>query len=82
VFSERTQNQLKSIQEMLDKGYKVVFIIVALNPYINEITIDRGTEFYIELMKCIGKGMVFRAYTTQLRDYEIEIKKQIPLLYL
>ena len=46
VFSERTQNQLKSIQEMLEKGYKVVFIIVSLNPYIKKLTIDKSTEFY------------------------------------
>jgi DNA-binding sugar fermentation-stimulating protein len=82
VYSERTQNQLKSIQEMLDKGYKVAFIIVSLNPYIKKITIDKSTEFYSELMKCLGKGMEFRAYTSQLCNYEIEIKKQIPLLYL
>ena len=82
VYSERTQNQLKSIQEMLDKGYKVAFIIVSLNPYIKKITIDKGTEFYAELTKCLKKGMEFRAYTSQLCSYEIEIKKQIPLLYL
>lgn len=82
VYSERTQNQLKSIQEMLDKGYKVAFIVVSLNPYIKEIAIDKSTEFYAELTKCLEKGMEFHAYTSQLCKYEIEIKKQIPLLYL
>lgn len=82
VYSERTQNQLKSIQEMLDKGYRVAFVIVSLNPYIKKITIDKGTEFYAELTKCLEKGMEFRAYTSQLLNYEIEIKRQIPLLYL
>ena len=82
VFSERTQNQLKSIQEMLDKGYKVVFIIVSLNPYIKKLTIDKSTEFYSELTRCIEKGMEIRAYTSHLENYEIEIKKQVPLLYL
>ena len=82
VFSERTQNQLKSIQEMLEKGYKVVFIIVSLNPYIKKLTIDKSTEFYSELTRCIEKGMEIRAYTSHLENYEIEIKKQIPLLYL
>lgn len=82
VFSERTQNQLKSIQEMLEKGYKVVFIIVSLNPYIKKLTIGKSTEFYSELTRCIEKGMEIRAYTSHLKDYEIEIKKQIPLLYL
>ena len=82
VYSERTQNQLKSIQKMLDKGYKVVFVIVSLNPYIKKLTIDKSTEFYSELTRCIEKGMEIRAYTSHLRNYEIEIKKQIPLLYL
>ena len=82
VFSESTQNQLKSIQEMLEKGYKVVFIIVSLNPYIKKLSIDKSTEFYLELTRCIEKGMEIRAYTSHLKDYEIEIKKQIPLLYL
>ena len=82
VYSERTQNQLKNIQEMLDKGYKVAFIIVSLNPYIKKLTIDKDTEFYAELTRCIEKGMELRAYTSHLKDYEIEIKKQIQLLYL
>ena len=82
VYSERTQNQLKSIQEMLDKGYKVVFIIVSLNPYIKKLTIDKSTEFYSELTRCIEKGMEIRAYTSHLKDYEIEIKKQTPVFYL
>ena len=82
VYSERTQNQLKSIREMLDKGYKVAFIIVSLNPYIKKLTIDKSTEFYSELTRCIEKGMEIRAYTSHLRDYEIEIRKQIPLHYL
>ena len=82
VYSERTQNQLKSIQKMLDKGYKVVFVIVSLNPYLKKLTIDKSTEFYSELTRCIEKGMEIRAYTSHLRNYEIEIKKQIPLLYL
>lgn len=56
VYSERTQNQLKSIQEMLDNGYKVAFIIVSLNPYIKKLTIDKDTEFYAELTRCVEKG--------------------------
>ena len=82
VYSERTQNQLKSIQALLDEGYKVCFIIVSLNPYLKEIVINKDTEFYVELTRCIEKGMELRAYTSHLKDYEIEIKKQIQLLYL
>ena len=82
VYSERTQNQLKSIQKMLDKGYKVAFIIVSLNPYIKNVTIDKSTDFYIELSKCLEKGIEINAYTSQLFNYKIEIKKQIQMLYL
>lgn len=82
VYSERTQNQLKDIQAMLNKGYKVLFVVVSLNPYIKRITIDKDTEFYIELTSCLEKGMQFRAYTSQLVNFEIEIKKEIPLCYL
>ena len=79
VFSERTQNQLKSIQEMLDKGYNVAFIIVSLNPYIKNLIIDKSTEFYEELSKCIEKGMNVRAYSCCLLNDEICIKKEIKI---
>lgn len=82
VYSERTQNQLKSIQDMLDKGYEICFVIVSLNPYIKKLTIDKSTDFYVELSKCLAKGMKIRAYTSCLDNYEIEIKKEIQLLYL
>ena len=80
VYSERTQNQLKSIQEMLDKGYKVVFIIVSLNPYIKQITIDKNSDFYDEISKCMQKGMILKAYSSHLVDYHINVKKEIQLL--
>ena len=82
VYSERTQNQLKSIQNMLDNGYKVVFIIVSLNPYVKKLTIDKSTDFHAELLKCIAKGMKIRAYTSQLRDHGIEIKREITVVCL
>ena len=56
VYSERTQSQLKNMQSMLNKGYKVVFIVVSLNPYAKRITIDKNTEFYTELTRCLKKG--------------------------
>lgn len=79
VYSERTQDQLKSIQKLLDEGYRVFFIIVSLNPYLKEITINKDTEFYSELCKCTEKGMELRAYTSCLQDNSIFIKKEIPV---
>ena len=82
VYSERTQKQLKSLQALLDKGYKVYFIIVSLNPYLKEIAINKNTEFYSELCKCKEKGMKLRAYTSCLQDNTISIKKEIPVIGL
>ena len=82
VFSERTQNQLKSIQELLVKGYQVIFIIVSLNPYLKEITINKDTEFFSELCNCIEKGTGLRAFTSCLWDNDIFIKKEIPAIVL
>ena len=82
VYSERTQNQLKSIQALLDEGYKVCFIIVSLNPYLKEIVINKDTEFYLELCKCKENGMKLRAYTSCLQDNSIFIKKEIPVIGL
>ena len=82
VFSERTQNQLKSIQELLVKGYQVIFIIVSLNPYLKEITVNKDTEFYSELCKCREKGLGLRAFTSFLWDNDIFIKKEIPVIVL
>ena len=82
VYSERTQNQLKSIQGLLDKGYKMCFIIVSLNPYLKEITINKDTEFYSELCKCKKMGMELRSYVSCLQDNFIFIKKEIPVIGL
>ena len=80
VYSERTQDQLRNIQDLLDRGYKVCFILVSLNPYLKSITMDRETAFYTEFAKCIEKGMIVQAYASCLDDDKIMLKKRIPLL--
>ena len=77
VYSERTQHQLKSIQVLLDKGYKVCFIIASLNPYLKEITINKDTEFYKEVVQCVDKGMKICAFTSSLNNGRILIKKEL-----
>ena len=79
VYSERTQNQLKSIQKMLDGGYKVFFVIVSLNPYITHVTIDKTTDFYQEFSKCVEKGMCVKAYSSHLRNLDIKLKSEIKI---
>lgn len=81
VYSERTLNQLKSIQELLKKGYKVCFAIVSLHPYVKEIKLNHDTRFFEELQKCLKLGLLLKAYTCRLRDDVIVIDKEIDVNY-
>ena len=54
-------------------------MIVSMNPYLKKVQIDKKTEFYRELIKCIEKGLSVKAYTCFLGENGIEIKKEITL---
>ena len=60
----------------------MILIIVSLNPYLKEITVNKDTEFYSELCKCREKGLELRAFTSCLWDNDIFIKKEIPVIVL
>lgn len=77
VYSERTINQLKQIQQLLLNGYRVCFMIVSLHPYVKNVTIDRSTEFYSELSKCLEVGLIVKAYTSRVENDVIKIDKEI-----
>lgn len=77
VYSERTINQLKQIQQLLLNGYRVCFMIVSLHPYAKNVTIDRSTEFYSELSKCLEVGLIVKAYTSRVENDVIKIDKEI-----
>lgn len=79
VYSERTLNQLKKIQDLLSQGYKVCFIIVSLNPYVREIQIDRKTNFFTHFQACIEKGMMVKGYSCGLVDDYLKINKSIEI---
>lgn len=81
VYSERTLIQLEKIQDLLSQGYKVCFIIVSLNPYVNEIHIDRKTAFYNHFQACIKKGMMVKGYACNLIDSNLKIRKSIDIKF-
>lgn len=81
VYSERTINQLKTIYTILLKGYKVCFAIVSLHPYVKNIQIDKTTEFYSELVKCLNIGLILKAYTCRLQNDKVQIDKEISVKY-
>lgn len=81
VYSERTIKQLNQIFQLLKKGYKVCLMIVSLHPYINAIIIDKDSEFYAELGKCINAGLIIKAYTSRLKGFSMSIDKEIEIKY-
>ena len=73
----RTVKQLGRLKELLEKGYKVSYLIIALNPKTKEITI---TEDLKELLQqCIDQGMECRGYTIKCEEGNPVISKKIPI---
>jgi len=79
VYSERTVNQLRKIQELLKAGKRVCFLVVSLHPYLRKIVIAGNTDFHKELSLCMANGMIMRAYTSRLTDRGGIIEHQIPI---
>lgn len=83
VYSERAIEQLEKIKILLKNGYKVVYIYVSLNPYVKRASIskeDHSTK-YAELMKeCLMQGMICKAYSSEVKNGEPVIKKEIELV--
>ena len=77
VYSERTLNQFRSIQQLLKEGHKVCFFVVSLCPSVKEIIIDRDSEFYTEFSKCVQCGMQVAAYNCKISGDELLINKTL-----
>lgn len=59
VYSERSIVQLKKIRNLLRLGYRVCYMLVSLNPYIEYIVLNNAElEFYNLFMECLENGMV------------------------
>lgn len=80
VYSERAIEQLKTLKELLHRGYKVCYIIVSLNPYVNEIALDTGSELFELFTECRALGMIARGLACRLKENQISIHKGIPLI--
>ena len=81
VYSERTINQLKQLQELLKQGHKVCFFIVSLCPTVKDISIDKNSVFYTEFMKCVQLGMHVSAYACRIRQGIPTISSVLPISY-
>ena len=78
MASNRAERQLEKISELLDKGYKVCYLVIALNPRVESICINKEFEKYVRLFQtCLNKGMEYRGFSIRLKDIKPEIHKTI-----
>ncbi len=64
VYSQRALDQLKKISYLLDKGYKVCYFFISMNPRVKCLRISHAVTEYYELIKaCERKGMVLKGFS-------------------
>ena len=81
VYSERAERQLVCLNDLLIKGYQVLYIIIALNPKTRKIILDEGnTPYMAKFSKCIKNGMLVKAYSLKIVDENVVIRKEIPFI--
>lgn len=81
IFSERSLVQLEKINQLLSDGFKVRYMIVSLNPYVESIHIANNTVFSNELIKCINRGMIISAYTCKTVIHNVIVNGNIPIYF-
>lgn len=80
VYSERTLKQLLQIEARLEKGRRVCMLIVALNPYIRNVQINKGSELSNTLQRCISKGLSLHAFSCRLeKEKGVYIDKSLKI---
>lgn len=77
VYSERAIEQLKALKILLQGGYKACYVIVSLNPYVNEVVIDKDASVFQPLAECLDLGMTIKGFTCRLKDGYIALDKEI-----
>lgn len=83
VYSERAIEQLKKVKLLLDKGYKVVYIFISLNPYVKSVVLSgdmKQVEYKKLFLECVNMGMEYRAYTSKIEGGKPTINKEVQLL--
>ena len=68
VYSERAVKQLAKIKELLQRGYRVCYMLVSLNSVVKQVTINQHMGKYYELfLECTDLGMHCCGYSIYLR---------------
>lgn len=80
VFSERANNQLRKISKLLTDGYRVCYMLVSLNPYVEYIELNKlEPEFHNLFVECIRKGMICIGVTLKLKDGKPIVNRRIEI---
>jgi len=74
----RTVKQLEQLKGLLAKGYKVGYLIIALNPKTREITVTKDLKELLQ--QCIAQGMQCHGYTLKHEAENLVISKKIPII--
>lgn len=81
VHSDRANQQLSKISELLDSGYNVCYCFVSLNPYVRSITLNKNEFDYFNLFKtCTSKGMIVKGFAIRLVNEEPTICRELPII--
>lgn len=81
VYTERGIRQLEKLYELLNKGYKVAYVFVAMNSQMRLVRLNQEMTEYAQLFhSCIAAGMQCYAYSIQLDEQNLpSIKGRIRL---
>ena len=79
--SNRFIRQLTTIKAELLKGNNAHLIIVGMNPYLQEISINHELQCYKLLKECMKLGMTVHAFKVRLSDGDFKIHSEIRIQY-
>lgn len=80
VFSERANVQLTKILALIKDGYKAYYFLVALNPYVKDITISNDNPYNSLFKSCLDAGMLCRGYSLRISDQGVLIDSEIKII--
>lgn len=81
VYSERAIQQLRSIHKLLDKGYRIYYFFVSLNPKVVSIEINDTSKEFVEIFhSCVNHGMKYYGFSIYTENGNSTIKKRIPVV--
>ncbi|MBU5671067.1 DNA/RNA nuclease SfsA [Paenibacillus brevis] len=81
VASERATMQLKKIKELLQRGYKVVYLIVSLSPIVKKIVLDPDfSEYYYLLNECVELGMRLKGFSLSYEEGSIIYNQKLRII--